>query len=192
MKKDESSSHRKFTKNYDICNLFIGFVTSYVKNLLKGVEEITKMKQKHKWSDQLLNRFMEKPFESYLGAGCKPTGHVTETDFVDAYKPNQGKNNSEEKRLQEVLDSDTAILTAARNGIVEIVDVLLRQIPSSIYEVNLESKNVLLVAIENRRPNVVEALLKWVQENNKMRIFHNLIQSRDMQENTVTFSCKNK
>jgi len=70
-----------------------------VQNLLKGVEEIKKMKQKHKWSSQLLDIFMENrlfegftenPYESYLGTGAKPIGDVSGTDFVSAYNPNQG------------------------------------------------------------------------------------------------------
>jgi ankyrin repeat protein len=76
-------------------------------------------------------------------------------------------------------------LTAARNGIVEIVDELITKIPSSIYEVNLENKNVLLVAVENRRTTVVEALRKRFEECNKKAIFDNLIQGVDKDENTV-------
>ena len=61
-----------------------------VQNLLKGVEEMKKMKQKHKWSGQLLQRFMENPFELYLGTDAKPTRDVSGTDFMFAYNPNQG------------------------------------------------------------------------------------------------------
>jgi hypothetical protein len=69
-----------------------------VQNLLKGVEEIKKMKQKHKWCGQLLNIFMGNrffegftlnPYESYLGTGAKPTGDVSPTDSFD-YNPNKG------------------------------------------------------------------------------------------------------
>jgi len=57
------------------------------------------MKQKHKWSGQLLNIFMENrifegfvlnPYESYLGTGAKPTGDVSGTDVVLCYNPIQG------------------------------------------------------------------------------------------------------
>jgi hypothetical protein len=61
-----------------------------VQNLLKGVEEITKLKQKHKWSGQLLNKIIENPYESYLGTGAKPTRDVSGTDFMVAYNPNKG------------------------------------------------------------------------------------------------------
>lgn len=57
------------------------------------------MKQKHKWSGQLLNIFMENhifegfvvnPYESYLGTGAKPIGDENGTDIVSAFNPNQG------------------------------------------------------------------------------------------------------
>lgn len=104
-----------------------------------------------------------------------------------------GDNNNEEdpkilaklKHEKAILESETAILTAARNGIVEIVEKLIAKIPSSIYDLNLENKNVLLVAVENRRTNVVEALKKRFDKCNKMAIFNDLIQGVDERENTV-------
>jgi len=102
-----------------------------------------------------------------------------------------GDNNEEPtisakpKREKAILESETAILTAARNGIVEIVEKLITKIPSSIYEVNMENRNVLLVAVENKRTNVVEALRKHFEKCNKMAIFDTLIQGVDKEENTV-------
>jgi len=103
-----------------------------------------------------------------------------------------GDNNNEDPKIaaklkheKAILESETAILTAARNGIVEIVEKLITKIPSSIYDLNLENKNVLLVAVENRRTNVVEALRKRFDKCNKMAIFDDLIQGVDKEENTV-------
>ena len=89
------------------------------------------------------------------------------------------------EREKAILESETAILTAARNGIVEIVEELITKIPSSIYEVNMENQNVLLVAVENRRTMVVEALRKRFVECNEMAIFDDLIQGVDNEDNTV-------
>ncbi|KAL5077321.1 hypothetical protein RYX36_016305 [Vicia faba] len=180
------SEHKILPENYATCLWFMKFACIYILGLSGvGIEEITKMKQKHKWSGQLLKRFMDNPYESYLGSGTKPTRHVSGTDFISAFKPNQGDNNSEKLKISTTLESETAILTAARNGIVEIVDELITKIPSSIYEVSLENKNVLLVAVENRRTIIVEALRKRFEECNKKAIFDNLIQGEDMEENTV-------
>ncbi|XP_058782204.1 uncharacterized protein LOC131656522 [Vicia villosa] len=224
----EKPKHKLLPENYATCLWFMKFAWIYILGLSGvGIEEITKMKQKHRWSGQLLNRFMEMPYESYSATGTEPTRQVSGTDFVSAYNPNQGDKNSEEpknsktqesettiltkaitdlvkivnelstkkennseepkitEREKEILESETAILTAARNGIVEIVNELITKIPSSIYDVNLENKNVLLVAVENRRTNVVEALRKWFKECKTKVIFDNLIQGVDNEENTV-------
>ncbi|XP_058784019.1 uncharacterized protein LOC131658777 [Vicia villosa] len=128
---------------------------------------------------------MVNAYGSYLGTGTKPIQYVNGTDFMSAYKSNQGDNNSEEPKISKTLESETAILTAARNGIVEIVNELITKIPSSIYDVNLENKNVLLVAVENRRTIIVEALRKRFEKCDKKAIFDNLIQDVDMEGNTV-------
>ncbi|RHN67059.1 putative non-specific serine/threonine protein kinase [Medicago truncatula] len=83
------------------CLWFLKFVYIYTLGLSGvGVEEIKKMKQKHKWSGQLFNIFMKNkifqefglnPFESYVGSGAKPIGDVSGTDIVYAnFNPNQG------------------------------------------------------------------------------------------------------
>jgi len=100
-------------------------------------------------------------------------------------KDEDQKISAKLKREKAILESETAILTAARNGIVEIVEKLITKIPSSIYDLNLENKNVLLVAVENRRTIVVEALRKHFEKINKEAIFHDLIQGVDEEENTV-------
>ncbi|XP_004515014.1 uncharacterized protein [Cicer arietinum] len=173
-------------KNYATCLWFLKFAYIYILGLSGvGVEEVRKMKQKHKWCRQLLNLFMENPYDSYLGAGAKPPRNVSGTDFITFFNPNQGKNHSEKTKISETLKRETAILTAARNGIVEIVTELITKIPSSIYEVNLENKNILLLAVENRRTIVVESLRKQLEECNKKAIFDNLIQGVDNKDNTV-------
>ena len=93
--------------------------------------------------------------------------------------------NAKLEREKAILESETAILTAARNGIVEIVEELVKKVSSSIYDLNLENKNVLLVAVENRRTMVVEALRKRFEECNKKAIFDDLIQGVDDEDNTV-------
>ncbi|XP_058782203.1 uncharacterized protein LOC131656519 [Vicia villosa] len=182
----KQSKHKHLPENYATCILFMKFAWIHILGLSGvGVEEIQKMKQKHKWSVQLLNKFMEKPYESYWATGTKPIQYASGTDFLSAYNPNQGDKKSEEPAISKTLESETAILTAARNGIVEIVNELITKIPSSIYDFNLENKNVLLVAVENRRTNVVEALRKRFKGCKTKVIFENLIQGVDKEENTV-------
>ncbi|WVY95002.1 hypothetical protein V8G54_034090 [Vigna mungo] len=74
-----------------------------------------------------------------------------------------------------------AYLTAARNGITEIVDGLHSKIPSVIYETSSKRENVLLVAVKNKQVNVVEMLQKSLKKEN----FDSLILETDDRRNTV-------
>ncbi|GAU23727.1 hypothetical protein TSUD_128310 [Trifolium subterraneum] len=190
-------------ENYATCDWFLKFAYIYIFGFL-WVEKITKIKQKNTWSGQLLKFFMENPYESYLGSGGEPLRYVSGTDFKSAYNPNEGyyyiededpwsnndtedpwsKKNTRDRKDKELI-IETPILTAARNGIVEIVNEVITKVPHSIYEVNSENKNVLLVAVENRRTIVVEGIRKLFEERNQMEIFDNLIQGVDKKENTV-------
>jgi hypothetical protein len=159
------------------------------KNLLKGVEEIRKMKQKHTWSRQLLNKLTEYPVALFNDDyTIHKENDVSETNLDEKNEmvPKLAEdNNTGDLKISETLISDTAILTAARNGIIEIVIELIEKTPYSIYDVNSENKNVLLVAIENRRTIVVEELRKRFKRDHKMEIFDNLIQGVDKKDNTV-------
>ncbi|KAE8009771.1 hypothetical protein FH972_006187 [Carpinus fangiana] len=64
-----------------------------------------------------------------------------------------GKNHEMEKR-------ETPILIAAKNGITEIVEEILECFPVAIHDRNLENKNIVLLAVENRQPHVYQLLLK--------------------------------
>ncbi|XP_073224896.1 uncharacterized protein [Cicer arietinum] len=100
-------------------------------------------------------------------------------------KKSETLESEEAKKNAETLISETPILTAARYGIVEMVNMLVKEIPSSTYETNLENKNILLVAVENKRTIVVESLKKWFEERNEKNIFDNLIQDVDNEDNIV-------
>jgi len=76
---------------------------------------------------------------------------------------------------------ETAFLTAAKNGIVEIVFELQSKIPSAVHETTSNNENVLLVAVKNRQTNVVEVLKK----NLDKELFDSLILEVDNRENTV-------
>jgi ankyrin repeat protein len=64
-----------------------------------------------------------------------------------------GKNHEMEKR-------ETPILIAAKNGITEIVEKILEHFPVAIHDRNVENKNIVLLAVENRQPHVYQLLLK--------------------------------
>ncbi|KAK7333548.1 hypothetical protein VNO80_30323 [Phaseolus coccineus] len=221
----------------------------------QDLKAIKKTRQKHKWGRQLLNIFMKRPHESYMGiSGGQPfmkldTGdndlvqpfitqqqlqmvgaassgqsqqentrtesaaknEEKETTFVSVAKAgivdlvnelqnkvptalNDSTNPEKENLLvvamknikyklgeHHVDKKETAFLTAAKNGIVEIVFELQSKIPSAVHETNSNNENVLLVAVKNRQTNVVEVLKK----NLDKELFDSLILEVDNRENTV-------
>lgn len=85
-------------------------------------------------------------------------------------------------KLSENIDKkETAYLTAAKNGIVEIVDALQSKIPSVVHESNSNNENALLLAVKNRQPHIVEVLHNKVDKE----LFYSLIFEVDNRENTV-------
>jgi ankyrin repeat protein len=53
---------------------------------------------------------------------------------------------------------ETPILIAAENGITEIVKKILELFPMAIHDKNAENKNIVLLAVENRQPEVYQLL----------------------------------
>ncbi|XP_058115637.1 uncharacterized protein LOC131258372 isoform X2 [Magnolia sinica] len=77
------------------------------------------------------------------------------------------KENKQEEGKQE-----TPILVAARMGVKEMVQTILKHIPVAIEDVNRDGKNVVLLAVENRQPHVYKFLLD--KYSYKERVFHKL------------------
>ena len=67
---------------------------------------------------------------------------------------------TEKKRTVEFGNMETPILIAAKNGVKEMVDSILEKFPVAIHDRNKEKKNLVLLAVENRQPEVYELLLK--------------------------------
>ncbi|KAF4367342.1 hypothetical protein F8388_025760 [Cannabis sativa] len=55
-------------------------------------------------------------------------------------------------------ENDSALLVAAKNGIMEIVEKILQHFPVAIHDTNKDKKNIFLLAVENRRLNVLKFL----------------------------------
>ncbi|KAL6345178.1 hypothetical protein AAG906_013662 [Vitis piasezkii] len=64
------------------------------------------------------------------------------------------KNRGEKKRTVEFGNMETPILIAAKNRVKEMVDSILEEFPVAIHDRNKEKKNVVLLAVENRQPEV--------------------------------------
>ena len=71
--------------------------------------------------------------------------------------------------LAEMDRTETSILTAASNGIIEMVELILNRFPTAIYDKNSKKKNIVLLAAENRQPHLFD-LLK--QKKINQTLFH--------------------
>lgn len=60
----------------------------------------------------------------------------------------------------EMSKKETPILLAAKNGITEIVEEILKLFPVALHDMNSDKKNIVLLAVENRQPHVYQLLLK--------------------------------
>ncbi|KAH7510491.1 hypothetical protein FEM48_ZijujUnG0123400 [Ziziphus jujuba var. spinosa] len=56
--------------------------------------------------------------------------------------------------------ADNIVLMAAKNGVVEIIEKFLEVFPAVIHDRSTEMKNILILAGENRHPNVYNLLIK--------------------------------
>lgn len=73
---------------------------------------------------------------------------------------------------------ETALFIAAKNGVLEIVEKILRDKPGTLHEHNSQGQNVLHVAVEYRQPHVFVIL-------QKQRLWENLLRGVDNDGNTV-------
>lgn len=106
------------------------------------------------------------------------------THYLDHQKKNtthssDGKEKTpdqttKDKPITEIAKKlDTPILIAAKNGITEIVDEILKYFPVAIDDLNVEKKNIVLLAVENRQPNVYQLLLE-IKDPQKESVFRHV------------------
>ena len=85
----------------------------------------------------------------------KDKGYVFDVDFSKGevtLGPVEGNKQKDKK--------ETPILIAAKNGITEMVMEILDCSPVAIHDKTSANKNIVMVAVENRQPNVYNLLLE--------------------------------
>ncbi|XP_057723432.1 uncharacterized protein LOC130939341 [Arachis stenosperma] len=107
----------------------------------------------------------------------------------DNEKDSSSKKKTEAHEHDDDDDDDeqekmTPFLVAAKYGIVELVEEIQSRIPSAIYNTNSKKQNVLLVAVINRQPLVIEKLRKIIWPL-KPNIWKNMVGATDDEENTM-------
>ncbi|XP_058782322.1 uncharacterized protein LOC131656699 [Vicia villosa] len=161
---------------------------------LLDLEGIKKIKTKHTYGGQLLEEFMKKPTESYIGGGFNPDldnlerGIEMEEALVNFPTFSKSKKEKGDTSIQDIKKNetnsdvkDTSYLIAASHGIVEMMLDLQSNIKSVIYETNSNNENALLLAVKNRQPHVIQ----WMKNNLPDGVVNHLILQVDKNENTV-------
>ncbi|XP_038718185.1 ankyrin repeat-containing protein ITN1-like [Tripterygium wilfordii] len=154
-------------------------------NIIRNMSE---KKEKHIRSVQVLDQLLEDAdLDTYLSSGRHPepesndetTPYVSEVppdhEVCMQESPSTAKQNTsngksttgddergdgKETNKTDDMVTETPILVAAKNGITEIVDKILKKVPVAIHDVDTDRKNIALLAVENRQPDVYRLLLK--------------------------------
>ncbi|RVW13806.1 hypothetical protein CK203_083609 [Vitis vinifera] len=142
-----AQGHKPFPSKYGRCQRFIKLLVSQVLlviiSVLPGSSRIRKLKEKkemHVWSLQIMDKLLE---------------HAARR--TDEINPNCCYSEYEYFRRGGA--SETPILLASRNGIVEMVEKILQLFPMAIYDTNGFNQIIVLTAIENRQSHIYDFLL---------------------------------
>ena len=118
-----------------------------------GSDELKKLKEKHVFSLRVLKCTIEalpKNYYNFAREGQNPELKEPAKLWISS--------SSKEDELKK--KKETPILAATRNGITEIVEEILNKYSMSIHDETDEGKNISLLAVENRQPQIYQLLLK--------------------------------
>ncbi|RVW70809.1 Retrovirus-related Pol polyprotein from transposon TNT 1-94 [Vitis vinifera] len=154
----EGEDQLKFPPNYRTGIELMKLVFKLMLIILGlGYEEIQKikhMKEKHVWSVQILKKMLESTRIYGYDAGGRSgpststsgEGHALMEDFTEfpPVETNEKAKDADDKHEPGLDRSETPILTAARTGIKEIVELILKHFPVAIHDMNSQKKNIVL------------------------------------------------
>lgn len=141
---------------------------------------IREEKEKHVWAVQILDELLNE-FNMYdnldLQSGANPGESAQlDRDHLEIYNAILYSDQEDDRDKKEVKQKEedkktsstsggkehmgTAILIAAKNGISEIVDKILKRYPVAIHDTDQNMKNILLLAAENRQLEVYKLLMR--------------------------------
>ncbi|KAL6291930.1 hypothetical protein ACE6H2_000072 [Prunus campanulata] len=89
-----------------------------------------------------------------------PNKPVTESGEESKSTSDKKKDKDKNNETDEKVKRQTPILIAAKMGVSEMVEEILKNYPVAILDVDSENKNVALLAVENRQPHVYKLLLE--------------------------------
>lgn len=163
-------------------------VLKIVKCFLEPIVVILDMKEKHRKSIEIMNMLLsELQSHNYMNtaAGCKPKcdevfEHIrilNNSDFDSNQENKDGQVYSESSQKNKT-EPETPVLIAAKNGIKELVEKILHLFPEAMYDTSPDGKNVMHIALENRKIEVYKALTDWT-------LIKDLLHHNDKKENNA-------
>ncbi|KAI9122555.1 hypothetical protein K1719_006395 [Acacia pycnantha] len=159
-------------------------------------KEIIEARQKHTWSVQILDELMKDPGNTYMTKegtsrdlyfGVSHDSPDT-LDEIQKINPRSDFGGSRDKKKDDEAPkrTDTALLVAAQKGVVEVVNRILERLPVFIHDTSSNKKNIVLIAVENRQPRILEALHTHLYVKlKKPQLWQDLVQSVDADDNTI-------
>ncbi|XP_050265522.1 uncharacterized protein LOC126709353 [Quercus robur] len=148
--------------------MIITFVCRGIERIL-GFGEIKKIKETHRLSNKIMKLCIRHiSVEHYFDGGRDPwlTRYDEDEDlsFINSSHQKKSFINSDsdvsKDHKQPQVDKETPILSAAKNGIIEMVERILRRFPMAIHDETSEGKNIVMLAAEYRQTQVYELFCK--------------------------------
>ncbi|KAM3736607.1 hypothetical protein ACB098_10G176700 [Castanea mollissima] len=159
--RSEDQKHYSFWKYCCTPLLITTFVCRGIERIL-GFGEIKKIKETHRLSNKIM-KLCIKPIsvEHYFDGGTDPwlTRYDDEDEDLSFINSDSDVSESEDHEQPQV-DKETPILSAAKNGIIEMVERILRRFPMAINDETSEGKNIVMLAAEYRQTQVYELFRK--------------------------------
>ncbi|XP_075639927.1 uncharacterized protein LOC142611703 [Castanea sativa] len=159
--RSEDQKHYSFWKYCCTPLLIIRFVCRGIERIL-GFGEIKKIKETHRLSNKIM-KLCIKPIsvEHYFDGGTDPwlTRYDDEDEDLSFINSDSDVSESEDHEQPQV-NKETPILSAAKNGIIEMVERILRRFPMAINDETSEGKNIVMLAAEYRQTQVYELFRK--------------------------------
>ncbi|XP_054783991.1 uncharacterized protein LOC129290956 [Prosopis cineraria] len=161
-----------FPANYRTCCHLIKFFYLVLLIILgKGSDQLRKIYRKkeiHTRSAQIVKQLLHYASSyEYEDDGSHPEEGYSTTLSQDAtpatsVKPTttSTEDKKDEQNPKRGAITETAILVAAKNGVMEIIEKILELFPVAIHDLNEDKKNIVLLAVEHRQPHVYQFLLK--------------------------------
>ncbi|KAI9119137.1 hypothetical protein K1719_009812 [Acacia pycnantha] len=177
--------------NYWTCcdilvRLFICFIQPVIKTIgfQQDIEDLKKKKQKHVWCRQILEEIWVYKDGAYLGGGSAFfLGYSLLQTDKDFPKPLQiGDVQGDGEKKEESDKKESAFFIAAKNGVLEILEKIMKDKPGAIHETNSQGQNVLHVAVESRQPHAFNLFKKHLESQ---RMWGKLINSEDNAGNNI-------